>query len=293
LQDNIFKEMTADGWHSAVDVKSTGSMNLWETFSSRSANGSLDFFAMLSSLFGVTGNSGQANYAAGNAYQDAMARQLSSQGHNVVALNAPLLSDAGMVAARPMLKEYLLSVGLPGMTIGELINTLDYYCRPASQRTKVGAVEAQLLPRLWRPEYSADEGAEQPAWQHEPMYNHLVLQGGLGGARQSGENNSGKRLTSGLIAAAESLEAAQKIVLTAMLEQLAKVLGYELVDLDPGKPMNAYGVDSLVAVEMRVWMTKEVGADISVFELTSGERMEQLAARAASASRFLPNLKGE
>ncbi|PVH93633.1 mycocerosic acid synthase [Periconia macrospinosa] len=293
--DNIFEQMTIDGWHSAVAVKSTGSMNLWESLTSHSSNSTLDFFAMLSSLFGVTGNSGQANYAAGNAYQDAMARHLSSQGHNVIALNAPVLSDAGVVATIPKLKEYLTSTGLPFMSVGELINTLDYYCRPADQRiTNVGAVEAQLFPRLSRPEYSANEGAEQPGWQHEPMYNHMVLRGGLSGSKNAGESGAGgKRLTSSLIAAAESLEAAQKIVLEALLEQLAKTLGYELEDLDPAKPMNAHGVDSLVAVEMRVWMTKEIGADISVFELTSGEKMEQLAARAAAGSRFLPNFKSE
>ncbi|CAI6342444.1 unnamed protein product [Periconia digitata] len=293
FNDNVFKQMTADDWHSPLDVKCTGSMNLWETLRSRSEKATLDFFVMLSSLFGATGNSGQSNYSAGNAYQDAMARHLSSQGHHVVSLNAPVLSDAGMVAAIPILVEYLLSVGIPHMTIGELINALEYYCRPANQSTKVGVKEAQLFPRFWRPEYSADEGAEQPGWQHEPMYNHMALQGGLGGTRTGGENTSGKRLTSSLIAAADSLEAAQKIVLGALLEQLAKTLGYELEDLDPAKPMNAHGVDSLVAVEMRVWMTKEIGADISGFELTSGERMEQLAARAAAASRFLSALKGE
>ncbi|KAK2042138.1 polyketide synthase [Colletotrichum somersetense] len=296
LRDNVFDSMTADEWHGAVNVKVAGSKNLWEVLNSlENSTSTLDFFIMLSSLTAVTGNTGQSNYSAGNAYQDAMAKHLSSHGHNVIALNAPVMSDAGMVAVRPMLREYLLSIGWAYMSVGELLNTLDYYCRPANpgQGTEMRTKAAQVIPMLWLPKYSADEGAEQPTWQHEPMYNHLVLHGGHGGNSLPGKQGSGKRSTSDLIAASESPEQVEQIVLDAFLAQLSRILSYELVDLDPSRPLNAYGVDSLVAVELRVWMTKEIGADISVFELTSGQRISQLATKAAASSRFLPNLKKE
>ncbi|KAK1573694.1 mycocerosic acid synthase [Colletotrichum navitas] len=292
LRDNVFTSMTADEWHGAVNVKVAGSKNLWEVLTSDST---LDFFVMLSSLTAVTGNTGQSNYSAGNAYQDAMAKHLASQGHNVVALNAPVMSDAGMVAVRPMLREYLLSIGWAYMSVGELLNALDYYCRPTKpgQGKEISTKDAQVIPMLWLPKYSADEGAEQPTWQHEPMYNHLVLHSDHGGNSLPGKHSSGKRSTADLIAASESLKQAEQIVLDALLAQLSKILSYELVDLDPSRPLNVYGVDSLVAVELRVWMTKEIGADLSVFELTSGQRIAQLAGKAAASSRFLPNLKEE
>ncbi|GKT60943.1 polyketide synthase [Colletotrichum tofieldiae] len=294
LRDNVFGSMTADEWHGAINVKVTGSSNLWEVLTSQNPSSTLDFFVMLSSLTGVTGNNGQSNYSAGNAYQNAMAKHLSTQGHNVVALNAPVMRDAGIVAVRPMLKEYLLSIGWAYMSVGELINALDYHCRPANptQGTETRAKAAQDIPMLWLPRYSAEDGAEQPTWQHEPMYNHLVLQDSQGGNSLPGRQGSGKRSTADLIAASESPEDAENIVLNALLEQLSKIRSYELVDLDPSRPMHAYGVDSLVAVELRVWMTKEIGADISVFEMTSGQRIAQLSAKAAATSRFLP-IKGE
>lgn len=281
--------MTAEQWHQAVDVKVGGSDNLWEVLTSKSPT--LDFFVMLSSIVSFTGMKGQANYSAGNSYQSAMARQLSSQGHNVVALNAPVLDDAGMVAERPALRTYLLSVGWSFMSSRELLNALDYYCHPG---TKLSAEEAQLVPRLWLPKYSANEGVEQPAWQHDPMYNHLVLQTGLeGGNSSSGKQGSSERSTADLIAAATSLEEAEQAILNALLQQLTRTLSYELADLEPTRPLIAYGVDSLTAVELRHWMTKEIGADISVFEMTSGQRISQLAAKAAATSRFLLDLKGE
>ncbi|KAK2003329.1 mycocerosic acid synthase [Colletotrichum falcatum] len=295
LRDNVFTSMTTEDWHRTIEVKVTGSKNLWEVLTSRSNTSTLDFFVMLSSLTAVTGNVGQSNYSAGNAFQDAMAKHLSSQGHNVVALNAPVMSDAGMVAVRPMLREYLLSIGWAHMSVGELINALDYYCRPANpgHGTEARIKAAQVIPMLWLPKYSANEGAEQPTWQREPMYNHLVLHGGQGGNSLPGKQGSGKRSTADLIAVSESPKQVEEIVLNALLSQLSKILSYELVDLDPSRPLNAYGVDSLVAVELRVWMTKEIGADISVFELTSGQRISQLAAKAAASSRFLPSQKEE
>ncbi|KAH9430658.1 hypothetical protein MCOR02_007994 [Pyricularia oryzae] len=280
LRDNVFTSMTPEEWHGALGVKATGSQNLWTALTADSHR--LDFFTMLSSLTAVTGNVGQSNYSAGNAWQDALARKLSSQGHNAVALNAPVMSDAGMVAVRPALREYLLSIGWAHMSTAELIRALDYHCRPEEPRA---AAESQVVPMLWLPRYSADEGAEQPGWQHEPMFNHLVLRGG--GPSGLGRQGSGKRTTADLLAAAETVEAAHEIVLDALLEQLSKMLQRDVSDLDPARPMSVFGVDSLVAVELRVWMNKQVGADVSVFDMTSGQRISQLAAKAAAASRFL------
>ncbi|KAJ8129093.1 hypothetical protein O1611_g4539 [Lasiodiplodia mahajangana] len=111
LNDNKFSDMTIDQWHRALKVKVFGTRNLWETLSSKNPDHSLDFFVMLSSMATTIGNPGQANYAAGNSYQGALARQLSSQGHNVVALDVPMMSDAGMVATKPALMEYFFSIG--------------------------------------------------------------------------------------------------------------------------------------------------------------------------------------
>ncbi|EUC31174.1 hypothetical protein COCCADRAFT_6898 [Bipolaris zeicola 26-R-13] len=286
--DNAFDKMTAEQWHQAVDVKVKGSQNLWDILTSTSKT--LDFFIMLSSLVGNIGMSGQVNYCAGNSYQNAMARSLASQGHNVVALAAPVLDDAGMVAERPALRSYLLSTGLAFMSSEQLVKTLDYYCHPG---TKLSVEEAQSIPRFWLPRYTADEGAEQPAWQHEPMYNHMVLRNGADNSNgSSGNGGSSTRSTPDLIAAVTSLEEAEQTVLKALLNQLTKTLSYDLEELDADRSLNAYGVDSLVAVELRLWMTKEIGADVSVFDFTNGQSIGQLAAKAAAKSRFLPEVKG-
>lgn len=235
----------------------------------------------------IIGNPGQSNYAAGNSYQDALARSLSAQGHNVVALNVPMMSDAGMVATKPKLMEYLNSIGWSHMSADELISAMDYYCRPLGENKEFTADQAQVVPRLWLPRYSATEGAVQPVWQHEPRFSQMVLHDAKNGSDASGAKQSGNGSVAALLSAAKSLPEAKDVVLTAFLEKLRKVLSVDLAELDPQRPMHAYGVDSLVAVELRAWMAKEVGSDISVFEMIGDQRIDQLAVKAAGISRFV------
>jgi hypothetical protein len=249
---------------------------------------------MLSSMASIIGNPGQTSYAAGNSYQDALAKSLSSQGHNVVALNVPMMNDAGIVATKPKLMEYLLSIGWSHMSTEELIIAMDYYCRPLSENKGMTAEQAQVVPRLWLPKYSAEEGAVQPAWQHEPRFSHMVLHGMNSGGDTSAKQGSGRGSAAALLSAAKSLQEAEKVVLDALLEKLTKILSVDIAELDPSRPMHSYGVDSLVAVELQAWMTKEIGFEVSVFEIVGGQRIEQLAAEAAKGARFFQaNLSGE
>lgn len=61
----------------------------------------------------------------------------------------------------------------------------------------------------------------------------------------------------------------------------------EIEDLDPSRPANAYGVDSLVAVEVRAWVFKVVKSDVSVFDILSNSPMTQLAASIAAKSQLV------
>ncbi|KAI0487101.1 polyketide synthase [Xylaria cf. heliscus] len=286
LADNRFSDMTLAEWRQALNVKVAGSRNLWETLSSRNADESLDFFVMLSSMISTHGNTGQANYGAGNSFQDAYAKYLASRGHNAVTINVPMMSDAGIIATKPGLGEYFLSIGWSHMMTDELIASMDYYCRPLGKTGDVTPEGAHVVPRMWLPSYTKAEGAIQLPWQHNPMFNHMVLHGEQAG-KTAGAKTSSKGTTASSLESARSQDEAKEIVLEALLEKLTKVLSIDIAELDASRPMHVYGVDSLVAVELRTWMTKVIGSDVSVFEMTGGQRIEQIAAKAATTSRFV------
>lgn len=61
----------------------------------------------------------------------------------------------------------------------------------------------------------------------------------------------------------------QVIVTDALRAKVARALGVAVEDVDGGKTLADYGTDSLMAVELRSWMRKDLGADVTVFDMTS------------------------
>ncbi|KAI0153233.1 KR domain-containing protein [Xylariaceae sp. FL1272] len=205
LADNRFSDMTLAEWHQALNVKVAGSRNLWETLSSQNADNSLDIFVMLSSMISTIGNTGQANYGAGNSFQDAYARHLASRGHNAVIINVPMMSDAGIIATKPGLGEYFISIGWPHMMTDELITSMDYYCRPLARIGEVTVEGAQVVPRMWLPRYTKAEGAIKLPWEYDPMFSQMVLHGEQAG-QATGAKTSSNNTTASSLASAKSRE---------------------------------------------------------------------------------------
>jgi len=74
------ESMTLEDYMVPVKPKIQGTYNLHNAFASEN----LDFFIMLSSVSGILGRRGQANYAAGHTFQDAFARRYNAQENNKV-----------------------------------------------------------------------------------------------------------------------------------------------------------------------------------------------------------------
>lgn len=95
LNDTLFENMTAEQWNHTVRPKVKGTQLLHELLPK-----DMQFFVMLSSIAGVAGNQGQANYAAGNTYLDALAAHRRRQGQPAVSVDLGLMLGIGMVAER-------------------------------------------------------------------------------------------------------------------------------------------------------------------------------------------------
>lgn len=58
-------------------------------------------------------------------------------------------------------------------------------------------------------------------------------------------------------------------------------------EIDLAKPPAHYGVDSLIAVELRNMLVPQAAADISIFNILQTSSLAALAALVAEKSRFL------
>ena len=74
-----------------------------------------------------------------------------------------------------------------------------------------------------------------------------------------------------------SLEDARSLVLDALAVKISDVLMRSVEDVNFSLPMVSYGLDSLVAVEIRNWIARKLDVKVSMFDLISGNSLEVLA----------------
>ncbi|KAL8878752.1 MAG: hypothetical protein Q9198_003508, partial [Flavoplaca austrocitrina] len=238
LQDSLFSNMSYNAWRAATAPKIDASWNLHKLLPD------LSFFILLSSISGAIGNPGQANYAAGNTYQDALAAYRTASGQPAVALDLGWVATIGAVAESTLLQEGAASRGyLLPISETNIIALLEHYCDPElplQLRAAAHPVVGLAVPAV--------VGTELPAFFCTPTYRTL---------HQVGSGNSDDKATSkaedftALFRACDTLTAAAEVVSSRLTQRLATAVGMPTGDVDTNRPLHAYGVDSLLAVELR------------------------------------------
>lgn len=273
IHDSVFDNMTYEMWQAAVGPKTIGSWNLYELFPR-----DMDFFILLSSSAGVIGSRGQANYAAGNAFQDSLARHISTEGTmRAVSIDLGPVLGAGMLADDPRTLNMLKASGFFGIRLQDFLVIVEKAIASCK-----GGGEQSLPPQivlgvgtggLIRQNKPAD-----PYWTRTALFSLLnkvdmppgsdvdVASGGL-------VEDSFKHL----LAKVGSAEEAQEVIKQGLMHVLAQSMKMKLDDVDYGKSPSAYGVDSLVAVGVRNWVFRECGVNISVFEVLGDTSIAQLS----------------
>lgn len=94
LDDTLLADLTATRLRAVYAPKLSGARRLVENLPLQQA----DFIWLFSSIVGLFGGAGQANYAAANAALDGYARHLRATGHPCVAVNWGPWKDTGMLA---------------------------------------------------------------------------------------------------------------------------------------------------------------------------------------------------
>ena len=131
---------------------------------------------------------------------------------------------------------------------------------------------------------------QDPFWMSDSKFSVLRLayrasrSGDLFGSSNDGSKPAS--LTQQL-AKAKSFDEGRSLVLDALTVKIADVLMKSAEDVSPASPMVSYGLDSLVAVEVRNWIARELEVKVSMFDLVSGNSLEQLAAVVVMKSRVV------
>ena len=236
--------MNIENFKAAVQPKVQGSWNLHAHLPK-----AMDFFVLLSSTGGVFGSRGQSNYAAGNTYQDSLARYRVSLGEKAISLNLGLMLGAGFAAERQQVTDSLRAVGYEGIHQAEFFAMLDHFCNPSLALCP--ALESQIVTGISTPALLKSKGMAEIFWMSKSLFRNL---GQVDRVMGNGAETSQPSVDfKALLGVADGLVSAGEIIAQALSKKLSSALSMSVKDIELEKPVFAYGVDSLVAVEIRYW----------------------------------------
>ncbi|KAI1375608.1 hypothetical protein F4677DRAFT_112302 [Hypoxylon crocopeplum] len=276
LRDKPYEMMTIEDYHQAIEAKVRGTWNLHRA-SQEQQKQSLDFFTMLSSISGVVGNKGQANYAAGNAFLDAFASYRHSLGLPANSVDLGAIEDVGYIAEQGSgLEARFDKKHWTPINEGMLRRILSYSILQQDGRNPINeASAAQLITGITFP--LPNDGSSELTGEARFGYLFNSSSNAVAADEEGGGGNDAADLAVRAFrvmheSGASDATALVKACVGLMLAQVSKVLRLE-TEVEPGKPLQAYGLDSLSAVELRGWVRTKLGAELSTLDITNARSL--------------------
>ncbi|MGA8087926.1 MAG: SDR family NAD(P)-dependent oxidoreductase [Terracidiphilus sp.] len=244
LDDGVIAQQTWERFQKVMNPKVAGAWNLHRL----TAEMPLDFFVLFSSAASLMGSTGQASYAAANAYLDALAVHRKSKGLPALSVNWGGWADSGMAArlvaqGRRQAEFQLMPPHLALAALGQalLMETAQIAIAPVDWTVQKSHHGSQPFLRSLVEE-SADSGKERlREYLHERP------------------SERGTRLVQYLA------------------QTLASTLAIDARTIDPTRPVTDFGLDSLMALEFRNRINSDLGVAIPTVRFLQGLSLKEVA----------------
>lgn len=274
LDDVGLMDMDAASWAAATRPKVDGTWNLHRLLPAR-----LDFFLLFSSMAGLFGHFGQANYASANAFLDAFVQYRHARQQVASVIDLGPIGEVGYVARLPGgVMAYSDVISEQGFLDVLHLAMLPQESRRQEHRGSYqNSDQIALAPRCT---LSIADPQNTTIWKRDPrmaIYRNI---------EKVSASSCNVDVSDTLRSFVNSLTSEPAILDdTASSELLARAIGARVSkylmmkdaqQVDMSLSLAAMGVDSLVSIELRNWWRQAFGVDVSVLELMNGGSIRQL-----------------
>ncbi|KAL9615819.1 MAG: hypothetical protein Q9160_009232, partial [Pyrenula sp. 1 TL-2023] len=266
--------MTAHDFERASAPKVAGTRYLKEAFKSDN----LEFFLTLTSISAIVGTRGQANYAAGNTFQDTVAHTSSRSGTRYVSLSLGVLdAPAPNSKALQERSDFVEREGGIPMSMQQAVALINH------------AISEELLQSRCRhivvglDRHSVSSSAASRI--QNPLFNHLPFKSSGDSSSVHGETfgeNDGINLEK-----CSSLEQTTATFAPHIVRQISILTTLDAADINLNSPLSSLGLDSLTAVEMKNWLSLKLHAAVATVEILDAPSVTALVKTVAERSKLV------
>ncbi|KAJ4011786.1 hypothetical protein NW752_004187 [Fusarium irregulare] len=270
LRDTIFDQMSFEDYTTAVRPKVMGTWNLHNHF----IRHSLSFFIILSSFVGVGGNGGQANYAAGGAFEDAVSRHRAAAGLPSVTIDLGAVKEIGYLTENETVAGRLAKLGYKALGEKEVLELVEAAIKKPLRDTESAQIVTGILGSEWG----------NAPWANDPRFAVLKP------VTSTTTSQAGVKVAVDLktqLVTTTTLREGTEMIVTGIVRKISDMFSAVEDEIDVHAPLSRYGVDSLVAVEIRNWLNSSTKADVSIFDVMQSPSLLTLASKVAGKSGVL------
>ncbi|KAF4637761.1 hypothetical protein G7Y89_g319 [Cudoniella acicularis] len=270
LQDRLIEDMTLNEFNTAVSPKATGTKNLYDAI----MGPEIDFFVMLSSVTGMIGLEGQANYAAGNGYLDYLANHRKRSGGRCISINVGMIADSNVMTSQPENMARLTQIGAVPLTVKQFLSLLEnVLADPALEGESM-----QIVTGFDRESLTVDK--DRQAVENATF---STLQHALHTAPLQEQTATVQEL---VLATADD-NVRQNLICSAVSKKIAALIAHENKEIDVDVSLADLGLDSLVAIELKNWISRTLQAPFQTSEILDMPNISVLAATILARSALI------
>jgi len=256
LDDGLVNDMSWEQFRMPLLPKVQGTWNLHRA----TEHLPLDYFVSFSSIASMYGTPGQSNYAAANSFLDQFSKYRRSRGLAATTINWGVLGSVGFVARTKKVRDFLGNHGWAALSLREAFQVLERAM--LEKPVQIGALKTD-----WQA-----LGETFPHSRSSYRFQHLHSEDAeRAGAVGEGSQDLAKRL------AGTTHEKRKGILVSALSQMMGKIVGVSKDKVDVELPVTRMGLDSLMANQIRSWLTTQTGIDFTLMQIMQGPSIEELA----------------